>query len=131
MANIQITNPSSDQAVGLGIREWPQQVKRGKWSEFVPSETTVTRYVLEGSGTLEIIDEDQAKVQRTTLVPGTLIEVTGTASLQWSTSGDDNDKNNNNEMILLTPNFEQGGLLVGVVVSVIALFGALLAGVAF
>lgn len=123
LAKIRITTPSSDTAVELGIREWPQQVQQGEWSEFVPSETTVIRYVLEGMGKLEIVDEDQAKVQTTALAPGTLIAVTGTASLQWSTQ--DNDK----DMILLTPNYEQGGLLIGVVVSVIALFGALLFGV--
>ena len=123
MAKIRITTPSSDVAVEMGMREWPQQVQQGRWSEFVPSETTVIRYVLEGSGTLEIVDEDQAQAQSTSLVPGTLIEVTGTASLQWSTLPDTTD------MILLTPNFEQGGLLMGVVVSIIALFGALLAGV--
>ena len=121
MATIRITTPSSEEAVEMGIREWPNQVRQGKWSEFVPSETTVIRYVLEGSGTLEMLDQDQATTQTTSLVPGTLMEITGTASLQWSCTSKD--------MILLTPNFEQGGLLVGVVLSIIVLFGALLAGV--
>ncbi len=122
MANIRITTPSSDIAAEMGIRDWPQQLRKGAWMEFVATEKIVVRYVLDGSGALEVTDEDQAQTQTISLAPGTLVEVTGTATLRWLAK---------NDMILLTPGFEEGGLLLGVIVGVIVLFGALLTGGSF
>jgi hypothetical protein len=39
-----------------------------------------------------------------------------------------NNNNNNQDMILLTPGFEENGLFAGVAVAVIALFGFLVVG---
>jgi hypothetical protein len=32
-ASVEITNPSQEKATELGIREWPQQLKKGSWKE--------------------------------------------------------------------------------------------------
>jgi hypothetical protein len=32
-ASVKVTNPSQKEATELGIREWPQQLKKGSWSE--------------------------------------------------------------------------------------------------
>jgi hypothetical protein len=32
-ASVEVTNPSQKEATELGIREWPQQLKKGSWSE--------------------------------------------------------------------------------------------------
>lgn len=32
-ASVEITNPSQEEATELGIREWPQQLKTGSWTE--------------------------------------------------------------------------------------------------
>lgn len=129
MATIKISKPSSDEAAQMGIREWPQQLRQGTWTEFVTLDKTVVRYILNGSGSLKSTDEDQAITKITPLVPGTLVEVTGTATLEWKA----NDKDGKEEegLIVLTPAFEEGGLFLGVAVVVIAIFGALLGGGGF
>jgi hypothetical protein len=118
MANVKISTPSPDEAAQMGIRDWPQQFKKqGEWTEFVAADTTVVRYILDGTGSLKSTDEDGANTQTTPLAPGTLVEVTGSASLQFSAVED---------MLVLTPGFEEGGLLLGVAALVIVLFGGLL-----
>jgi hypothetical protein len=129
---VDIQTPSSEEAASMGIREWPQQVKsKGtSWSEEVNTDTNVVRYILDGTGTLEIcsvvdprkVEEDAKPTRRecTTIVePGTLIQVQGPATLRWMAL---------DEMIVLTPGFEEGGLFAGVIVAVLALFGALMVG---
>jgi hypothetical protein len=137
---VVIQTPSSEEAASMGIREWPQQVKsKGmSWSEEVNTDTNVVRYILDGRGTLEIcsvvvvprkVEEDSSVSANaakpthrevTTIVePGTLIQVHGPATLQWTAL---------EEMIVLTPGFEEGGLFAGVIVAVLALFGALMVG---
>jgi hypothetical protein len=32
-ASVKVTNPSQEEATELGIREWPQQLKKGSWTE--------------------------------------------------------------------------------------------------
>jgi hypothetical protein len=32
-ASVEVTNPSQEEATELGIREWPQQLKKGSWTE--------------------------------------------------------------------------------------------------
>jgi hypothetical protein len=119
MADVSITTPSSDAAVQMGIREWPQQLKKGSWDETSAEGQTLVRYVLDGEGILEIEAAESPK-RTTNLTPGTLVEVSGDASLSWRAEG---------EMIILTPGFEEGGKFLGVAVAVIIIFGALVAGV--
>jgi hypothetical protein len=125
MAKIDIQTPSPEDAASMGIRDWPQQVKSGAWSEFVAEDKTVIRYVLDGTGSVDIVDEDIAETKFVTIGPGTLIEVTGPVTLKWMVN---NNNNNNQDMILLTPGFEENGLFAGVAVAVIALFGFLVVG---
>jgi uncharacterized protein HemX len=33
LASIDVSNPSQEEATEMGIREWPQQLKKGTWSE--------------------------------------------------------------------------------------------------
>ena len=119
--SVQVTAPSPDEAAEMGIRDWPQQLKKGVWDEIVAEDRTVIRYVLDGTGSVEIIAGESEATQTAKVGPGTLVEVTGKASLSW--------KIDTNEMIILTPGFEEGGTLLAVAVAVIGIFGALLAGV--
>ena len=118
MAKVSITTPSSEAAAQMGIREWPQQLKKGFWDENVGEGQTLIRYVLDGQGVLEIEDVESGKTKSTDLKPGTLIEVTGDTSLLWKAEG---------EMIILTPGFEEGGMLLVVACAVVVLFAALIA----
>ena len=118
MSRIRTSVPSQAKCEELGIREWPQQSKQGSWSENVPPENSLFRYVLEGSGSLEL--EDQAP----SVTPGTLVEIqegSPELRLDW--------KSDTEEMILLTPGFEQGGVFLGVIAGILVLFGVLLSGV--
>jgi hypothetical protein len=73
------------------------------------------RYVLDGKGT--VVTDDG---KRMTVGPGALLEVFGPTSLTWETP---------NEMIVLTPGFEEGGKLLGVAAALVILCGAMIAGV--
>jgi hypothetical protein len=122
-ASVDISTPSPEEAANLGVRDWPQQLKKGAWTEQVGGGQTVVRYVLDGSGTVETTTSDETgtdKKQRASVGPGSLMEVTGEASLSWEASG---------EMIILTPGYEEGGKLLGVAVAMIVFCGALVAGV--
>jgi hypothetical protein len=128
MVDISVTTPSSDAAAEMGIPEWSQQLKEGSWEETSSEGQTLVRYVLDGNGVLEIDTADHKYPKRTTnLTPGTLVEVSGDASLSWSAEG---------EMIILTeiiltPGFEEGNKSLAYAVAAILIFGALLAGVGF
>jgi hypothetical protein len=119
MAVVSVTTPSPDAAADLGIRDWPQQLKKGSWSEASDPGQTLVRYVLDGTGTVEIESNQSSK--SSVLGPGTLIEVTGEAHLSWEASS--------SEMILLTPGFEERGKLLGVAALMVIVCGALIAGV--
>jgi hypothetical protein len=121
---VDIQTPSSEEAASMGIREWPQQVKsKGmSWSEEVTTDRNVVRYILDGRGTLSVVDPRKVDVDSsvsTNVEPGTLIQVQGPATLHWMAL---------DEMIVLTPGFEEGGLFASVIVAVLALFGALMVG---
>jgi hypothetical protein len=118
MADVRISLPSSDDAANMGIREWPQVTKTGSWQEDSVEGKTLTRYILDGSGTLNI-EDDTDKTRTTQLKPGTLIEVEGTAVLSW--------KCTSSEMVMLTPGFEEGNVFIVFALVVVALFGSLLA----
>ena len=120
MADVSIRTPSSDAAAQMGIREWPQQLKKGAWEESSSEGQTLVRYVLDGTGSLEVMDVESSTTSTTKLSPGTLVEISGEASLSWNSDGD---------MIILTPGFEEGGTFLAVAAGVVVLFGALLAGV--
>ena len=120
MADISVTTPSPDAAAEIGIRDWPQQAKKGTWDETSAEGQTLVRYVLDGKGTLEIEDMTDSSKQTTNVAPGTLIEISGGANLSWTSD---------QEMIILTPGFEEGGTLLIVAAAVVILFGALIAGV--
>ena len=102
----------------MGVREWPQQVKKGSWTETAAPDAELVRYVLEGKGSLAIVDENGGPPTKKSVQPGTLISVTGPATLEWEASSVD--------MILLTPGYEQGGLLVAVGGGLIILMAALI-----
>lgn len=119
-ASVDISSPSPDEAANMGIRDWPQQLKTGTWEEQAGDGQTIVRYVLDGKGVVEISTDDQTGTKRTSVGPGSLVEVTGEASLSWKASS--------GEMIVLTPGFEEGGKLIGVAVAMIVLCGALVAG---
>jgi hypothetical protein len=118
-ANVRVSFPSSDDAASMGIREWPQLTKRGSWEEKSEEGTTLTRYILDGSGTLDIIEVNKGEGATQTLKPGTLIEVKGKAVLSWRCTS--------SEMIILTPGFEQGSVFVVFALAVALLLGALIA----
>jgi hypothetical protein len=123
-ASVDISTPSPEEAANLGVRDWPQQLKKGAWTEQVGGGQTVVRYVLDGTGIVETTTSDETgtdKKQRTSVGPGSLMEVAGEASLSWEASS--------GEMIILTPGYEEGGKLLGVAVAMVVLCGALVAGV--
>ena len=119
MADIQISTPTSAEAASLGVREWPQQLKSGDWTEEATEGSTLTRYILDGNGVVTI-SSAEGKSQQSIVKPGTLVEVTGKASLQWSTP---------EEIIVLTPGYEESGLLIAVALSLFVLTIGLISGV--
>jgi hypothetical protein len=67
------TNPTQEESVNLGIREWPQQTKsQSTWEEEVKDGETLIRYILQGSGDL-IIDGNTNRPNK--FNTGLLIEV--------------------------------------------------------
>uniref|UniRef100_A0A7S4AEF7 Uncharacterized protein n=1 Tax=Pseudo-nitzschia australis TaxID=44445 RepID=A0A7S4AEF7_9STRA len=123
-----VSVPSQAECESLGVREWPQQSKKGSWTETVAPGKSLVRYVLEGTGSLKIVTGDGTKP--ISVKPGILVEVEtgGDASssaveLVWACDA------NCSEMILLTPGFEESGVFLGVVAGILVLFGVLLSGV--
>jgi hypothetical protein len=130
---VEISTPSQSKCETLGIREWPQQSKKGSWTECTTttsddddgedSSPSLVRYVLEGTGTLKINDKDETKNNRIVIKPGMLVEIGGNnVELEWTCDDDCQ------EMIVLTPNFEEGNIFIGVIGAIIILFGLLLSG---
>lgn len=143
--NVIVTTPSQIECESMGVREWPQRIKgRGTSTETAKPGTELVRYILEGEGSL-VVDtmegndhnnSDDEITQRTTTTksnkrkkqsqavsriivrPGNLIRITGPATLTWEVSSVD--------MIILTPGYEQGGLLLVVAGGLIALVTTLI-----
>jgi len=96
----------------MGIREWPQQFRESKstWTDSVPEGGIATRYVLSGKGRLSIdyYDEggERRRIANRRMYGGTLVEVDGEAELTWEV--DEGEEG----MIVLTPGYEEGGLLL-------------------
>ena len=129
---VEISTPSQSKCETLGIREWPQQSKKGSWTECTSTSdddedsTSLVRYVLEGTGTLKINDNssDSNNIDKIIIKPGTLVEIGGNnVELEWTC--DDDCQN----IIVLTPTFEEGNIFIGVIGEIIILFGLLLSGI--
>lgn len=99
----------------MGIREWPQQTKSSSWVEETKEGKSIVRYILQGSGTVTVGNESSRKFSE-----GTLIEIQGPCKVTWT-------KNEGDDIIILTPGFENVGLFVGVILGFTAMVGALLA----
>jgi hypothetical protein len=118
------TNPTQEQSVELGIREWPQQtISKKSWEEAIQENQTLTRYILQGNGEVTVTNNDDSKKMIKKFTPGLLIEVNGPATVSWER------EKSSESVIILTPSYEQGGLLIGVGLSFIVLCVALIAGV--
>lgn len=116
MADISVSSPSPDEAADMGIRDWPQQLRKGSWEETSNEGQALVRYVLDGTGVIEI--ESGVSPKTTSKIsPGSLVAVSGEATLSWRADG---------EMIILTPGFEEGGKFLGVVAVMLLVFGVLL-----
>eukprot|EP00566_Odontella_aurita_P022405 CAMPEP_0113551314 /NCGR_PEP_ID=MMETSP0015_2-20120614/14458_1 /TAXON_ID=2838 /ORGANISM="Odontella" /LENGTH=139 /DNA_ID=CAMNT_0000452197 /DNA_START=192 /DNA_END=608 /DNA_ORIENTATION=- /assembly_acc=CAM_ASM_000160 len=80
-SRVEVKSPTPDEAAEMGTRDWPQQLKRGSWSENIGGGKSAVRYVLDGTGTVESFSDDgQLKSQ---VGPGSLVEATGPIVLEW------------------------------------------------
>jgi len=118
---VEITFPTPEEAASIGIRDWPQQFHSKTWSDRVSEGDIATRYVLDGKGrlTIDYYDDNNVmqRIDSQRVYPGTLVEVDGEANLLWEV---DSDKQG---MIILTPNYEEGGKLL-IVGGILAVFCA-------
>ena len=127
-ADIIITTPTPDEAADMGARDWPQQAKNAPgWSESVPDDAVVTRYILSGRGTVSTTSSgdrsgktNKSSSPRRKIGPGSLVEITGPANVDWTVEAGE-------EMIVLTPGYEEAGLLLGVAGAFVVLCGVLVA----
>ena len=121
-AIVTITNLSPEKAANMGIRDWPQQVRSGYWTEKVKEDQTIVRYILDGNVNLSYSAPGKKNKEKQKIVPGTLVEVTGKHNLVWETEGE------SNEIILLTPTYEEVGKLAVTAILLISLCIALISG---
>jgi len=123
MANVKVSNPSSDTTAEMGMTEWPQQTKSKSWEETSAFGETMVRYVLDGRGSLEIRERTtneaatSVRTRKEKLEPGTLVEVSGEVSLFWNVK---------EEIIILSPGYEEGGKLIAVAAILILFLGFLI-----
>jgi hypothetical protein len=117
---IRFTMPSQSEAESLGIREWPQQARsKGSFEEVSREGQTLVRYVLDGEAKVTVAKENIPQKETFLMRPGSLLEVRGEAKLTWQVVSE--------EIILLTPGFEQLGLFAGVILGLVMVMGALIA----
>ena len=109
------TMPSQEESVELGIREWPQQTKSSSWTDDAKEGQTLVRYILQGGGTVTVNGKDSRR-----FMTGMLMEVEGPVTLDW-------EKDSGEDVIILTPGFENGGLLVGAFLGFMGMVAALVA----
>jgi hypothetical protein len=109
------TMPSQEESVELGIREWPQQTKSSSWTDDAKEGQTLVRYILQGSGTVTVNGKDSRR-----FMTGMLMEVEGPVTLEW-------EKDDGEDVIILTPGYENGGLLVGAFLGFMGMVAALVA----
>ena len=128
-SRVKVSAPSQAESESLGIREWPQQSRKGSWNEQAVPDKSLVRYILDGSGSLTVMVADDGEEEESDTIisvkPGTLIEVQpGTPQLLLEWECDSKSR----EIIVLTPGYEDTKVLLGVVAGVFLLFGALLSG---
>ena len=120
------STPTPDEAAGMGARDWSQQAKSSPgWSESIPDDAVVTRYILSGRGAVSTSSsgdgpENTRGSPRRKIGPGSLVEITGPADVNWTVEAGE-------EMIVLTPGYEEAGLLLGVAGAFVVLCGVLVA----
>lgn len=121
--------PSYPDAERIGVREWPKQTKMGTWEEKFDAGQVAARYILEGAGmVLVTLYENDGFTPKVTIpeeyrvVPGNLVEVMGPCKLEWQTDEDA-------EIVILSPGYEQGSLFAAVGALFVVLCGALIAGI--
>jgi len=125
-AAITISTPTPDEAADMGARDWPQQAKSSPgWSESVPDDAVVIRYILSGRGTVSYSSSGDGSGKtrgspRRKIGPGGLVEITGPTDVDWTVEAGE-------EMIVLTPGYEEAGLLLGVAGAFLVLCGVLVA----
>ena len=125
-ADITISTPTPDEAAEMGARDWPQQAKGAPgWSESVPDDAVVTRYILSGRGTVSYSSSGDGSGKtrgspRRKIGPGSLVEITGPTDVDWTVEAGE-------EMLVLTPGYEEAGLLLGVAGAFVVLCGVLVA----
>ena len=109
-SSVEISFPTPNAAADMGIRDWPQIYHPSSWTESVNEGAILTRYILDGRGRVSIdyVDNSTGKsrrIEKQRVYPGTLVEVDGEATISWDV---DDPKTG---MIVLTPNYEEGGKL--------------------
>lgn len=120
---VEVKIPSQADAVTLGARDWPQQLKTGSWSERVDNNVLAARYILDGTGSIQVTLYDEAGNMKTArpsshkLVPGSFVEAMGPATIDWTVD---------DQMIVLTPGYEQGSLFAAVAALFVVLCGVLI-----
>jgi len=105
------------------------QTKMGSWTERFDTGQVAARYILEGAGMVMVtLYENDGFTPKTGIpeeyrvIPGNLVEAMGPCKLEWQAD-------NNAEMVVLTPGYEQGSLLAAVGALFVVICGALIAGV--
>lgn len=114
-ATPKYNKPSQQESEDRGIRDWPQQTKSSSWTDEATEGQTLVRYILQGSGVLYVDGKSSKKFNA-----GMLVEVEGPVKLDWK-------KDVGEDVILLTPGYESGGLFAGALVGFVAMVGALVA----
>ena len=113
LMGITVTAPGQDDAVAMGVREWPGFLPKEVGNFVEACEGGEQRYVLEGRGSVSASGEPGVP-----LTPGSLVTVDAACELSWQVE---------EKMMILTPRFEQPWLFAGLFVVVFGLFGYLLA----
>merc|ERR1711865_1206615 len=73
-----VSVPSQAACAQLGMRDWPQQTKKGTWTEAVPSEYSealLARYIVDGTGTVTITEQHGAEEATAPAVSSTTVSV--------------------------------------------------------
>ncbi len=104
----------------MGIREWPQRARsKGSFEEVSQEGQTLVRYVLDGEAKVIVAKQSVPQTETFIMRPGSLLEVHGEAKLTWRVESE--------EIILLTPGFEQLRLFAGVILGLSMVMEALIA----
>jgi len=113
---LTVSAPSQKEKEELGMREWPGFLNKD--SNFVETglESGKVRFVQKGRGKVvatAAASADSAVSQSVPLEPGVFITVDKACDLAWTVD---------EPLLLLTPEFEQTGIYIAFVASVIAAF---------